>query len=88
MGSSVKPYELDSVKRMLGALNFKKPEDINQQGLLNLKNGVLNLDTGQLCEHSPSILSTVQSGVSFDLAPSGLDGRSFSTKSCLMKVSS
>lgn len=65
LDSGVKPYELDSVKRMLGALNFKRPEDINRHGLLNLKNGILNLDTGELREHSPSIFSTVQSGVSF-----------------------
>jgi len=33
---------------------------------LNLKNGILNLETGEFSEHSPELFSTIQSSVVFD----------------------
>ena len=66
LGDDAQPHQVDSVKRMLKSENFQRPELVNRSGLLNVKNGVLNLDTGEFLEHSPDFLSTVQSNVIFD----------------------
>jgi putative DNA primase/helicase len=67
LGPEVQTHEIDSVKRILRDFAFKPPEEVNRTGVFNIKNGVLDLNTGEFCdEHSPEILSTVQSEVSFD----------------------
>jgi putative DNA primase/helicase len=66
LGPDALPHQLDSIKRMLKGETFVRPERVNRSGLLNLKNGVLNLETGEFSEHLPEIFSTVQSDVAFD----------------------
>lgn len=65
-GPEVQPSHLNAVRAMLESVCFIRPENVNPSGLLNLKNGVLNLASGQFLQHSPQILTTVQSEAAFD----------------------
>ncbi len=66
LGPDALPHQLDAIKRMLKGETFMRPEYVNRSGLLNLKNGILDLESGEFSEHSPEFLSTVQSDVVFD----------------------
>ena len=66
LGEDAQPHQMDSVKRMLKSESFQRPELVNRSGLLNVKNGVLDLNSGEFLEHSPDFLSTVQSDAIFD----------------------
>lgn len=65
-GPEVQPSHLNAVRAMLESTGFIRPEKVNPNGLLNLKNGVLNLISGEFLEHAPEIISTVQSEAAFD----------------------
>ena len=54
---------LNHIKRRTGIERFMFDSDFN---VLNLQNGLLNIDTGELKEHSPDHLSLVQLPLSFD----------------------
>ncbi len=41
---------------------------MNPRGVLNLKNGLLNLESGTLDPHTPEVLTTVQTETAFDPA--------------------
>ncbi|MBM7702854.1 DNA primase family protein [Metabacillus iocasae] len=43
-----------------------KVDAFNLTPLLNVKNGLLNVDTGELIEHSPMILTTIQLPIEYD----------------------
>ena len=66
LGSDALPHQLDAIKRMLKGETFVRPDIVNRSGLLNLKNGILNLETGEFMDHSPGLFSTIQSDVAFD----------------------
>jgi putative DNA primase/helicase len=66
LGSDAMPHQLDAIKRMLKGETFIRPDNVNRSGLLNVKNGILNLKTGEILDHSPDFFSTVQSDVMFD----------------------
>ena len=66
IGPDVQSHQIDSAKRILKDLSFRPPEEVNKTGVFNAKNGLLDLNSGEFRQHSPEILSTVQSEVSFD----------------------
>ena len=66
LGPDALPHQLDGIKRMLKGETFMRPEHVNRSGLLNLKNGILDLETGEFSEHSPELFITIQSDVIFD----------------------
>ncbi|MGD0954098.1 MAG: phage/plasmid primase, P4 family [Methanotrichaceae archaeon] len=45
---------------------YVKRDDFNRTGVLNLKNGLLNLETGEFRDHTPDLLSTIQLPVEYD----------------------
>lgn len=45
---------------------FREPERLNESPLLNLKNGLFDVDTYRLSPHSPEVLSTIQLPVSYE----------------------
>jgi P4 family phage/plasmid primase-like protien len=48
-------------------LNYYSFEDLNPENYINFKNGLLNLDTWQLEEHNPNILTTIQLNCNYDV---------------------
>jgi len=66
IGRGTQSNQLDSVRKFIGAVCFVRPEKVNPRGLLNLKNGILDLSLGTLEKHSPDFLFTVQSETAFD----------------------
>lgn len=45
---------------------YVKREEFNKTGILNLRNGLLNLETGEFAAHTPDILTTIQLPVEYD----------------------
>jgi len=68
LGENVQPYQVDQIRSILEIDTFKRPELVNLPGLLNIANGLLNVKTGELAPHTPGVLSTAQSSVTFDPA--------------------
>jgi putative DNA primase/helicase len=66
IGPETQGSHLDAVRKFLGSVCFVRPETVNPRGLLNLKNGILELSSGTLHKHSPGFLFTVQSETSFN----------------------
>ncbi len=66
IGPETQGNQLDSVRKFLSSLCFVRPEKVNPRGLLNLKNGILDMESGEFKPHSPDHLSTVQSQTSFE----------------------
>ena len=68
IGEETQSSHLDAVRKFLGSVCFVRPETVNPRGILNLKNGLLNLESESLDDHSPDVLSTVQAETAFDPA--------------------
>jgi len=68
IGPETQGSHLDAIRKFLASVCFVRPEKVNPRGLLNLKNGILDVESGSFNVHSPDILSTVQSQTSFELA--------------------
>ncbi len=66
IGEETQSSHLDAIRKFLNSVCFVRPETVNPRGILNLKNGLLNLESGSLEPHSPDILSTVQAETVFD----------------------
>jgi DNA primase catalytic core len=66
-GPEVQTSHLHSVREFLSSVCFVRPERVNPRGVLNLKNGILDVATGTFKPHSPEVYSTVQSDTSFDV---------------------
>jgi len=66
IGPETQGNHLDAVRKFLTSVCFVRPEMVNPRGLLNLKNGILNMESESFDPHSPDILSTVQSQTSFE----------------------
>ncbi len=77
IGFDAQPYQLEAVLKFLKNQTFIRPQRVNVPGLLNLKNGLLDLASGELRAHSPKILSTVQAQVEFDPAAQWLQWQEF-----------
>jgi putative DNA primase/helicase len=57
------------VSEVIGHITRKKvlpPEAFNKVELLNVKNGLLNIETGELYDHTPDIYTTIQIPVIYD----------------------
>lgn len=59
-------HQIDDVYNSLKIKTFISPELVNVQGRLNLKNGILDLVTGDLLAHTPEYYSTLQTDLDFD----------------------
>lgn len=66
IGPKTQGSHLDSVRKFLNSVCFVRPEKVNPRGLLNLRNGILDLSSGSLIKHSPDYLFTVQSKTASD----------------------
>jgi len=65
-GPETEPKHLHAIREMLFSVSFVRPETVNPPGLLNLKNGLLRLESDEFIPHTPEILSTVQAETRFD----------------------
>ncbi|MGO9735892.1 MAG: phage/plasmid primase, P4 family, partial [Desulfomonilaceae bacterium] len=63
---TLKKFHIDDVLNSLKIKTFIRPDLVNQPGFLNLKNGSLNVKSGDIVPHSPEFCYTFQSGVSFN----------------------
>ena len=61
----LKKFHIDDVFNSLKIKTFVRPDSVNKPGMLNLRNGILDIQSGNICPHSPDFLYTFQSGVSF-----------------------
>jgi len=66
VGQDCQPSHLDAVRKFLNSVTFVPGERVNPRGLLNLKNGVLDLPSLSFTEHSFEIFFTVQSETVYD----------------------
>jgi putative DNA primase/helicase len=67
VGRDCQSHHLDSARKFLMSMTYVPQDRINPPNLLALQNGVLNLETGELSEHSPDHLLTLKCPVKFDL---------------------
>jgi P4 family phage/plasmid primase-like protien len=66
LGDHAKPAWIDAAVDVLGAQIFKMPEELTfDPMLLNLRNGMLNINTFELRPHAPEFHSRVQLPVSY-----------------------
>ncbi|MFH0763466.1 MAG: phage/plasmid primase, P4 family [Candidatus Omnitrophota bacterium] len=56
----------DEVKFAIQTDTYVEPDKLNDTPLLNLKNGLFDLETYELKPHSPEVLSTIQLNVSYN----------------------
>ena len=67
-GGILKKYHIDDVVNSLKIKTFIRPKLVNKQGMLNLGNGILDIESGDLYPHSPDFYYTFKPGVSFNSA--------------------
>jgi len=65
IGPEVQGNQLDAVRKFLMSVAFVRSEKVNPRGILNLKNGLLDIETGIMQGHTPEVLSVVQSETAF-----------------------
>ena len=66
LNDMVRPRNLEEIQKMLETTCYVRPERVNQPGLLNLKNGILDPQTGELDRHSYEQYMTTQIPVEWD----------------------
>ncbi|MDD5653886.1 MAG: phage/plasmid primase, P4 family [Candidatus Omnitrophica bacterium] len=66
LGDFFNPRRTNEIIHSLKADRYIDINELNKSTLLNLKNGVFDLDTFQLKPHSPDIYSTIQLEVNYD----------------------
>jgi putative DNA primase/helicase len=57
---------LEAVRKFLNSTQFVRPERVNPRKWLNLRNKLLDLESGSVIDHTPDVLSTVQSQTEFN----------------------
>lgn len=64
----LKKSQLEDALHSLKIKTFRRPEAVNQPGILNVRNGFIDLQTDKpvLQSHTPDLLSTIQLPVSYD----------------------
>jgi len=63
-----KTFSLKRAEEIIHTINtmkFRDPETLNLRESVNLKNGILNLETKEATHHTPENISTIQLGVSY-----------------------
>lgn len=66
LGGAFKPNRAEDVMKTLAVDTAVQPERLNRPGIVNFKNGMLDLKTGELQPHSPYRLSSVQFKAIYD----------------------
>jgi putative DNA primase/helicase len=56
--------QIESTVKLLGIETYTNPDAVNPLGLLNLRNGILDAETGELSRHDPKRIFTIQLPVS------------------------
>ncbi len=62
--------QIESTVKLLGIETYMNPDTVNPLGLLNLQNGILDAETGELTPHDPKRIFTIQLPVSCTNPPS------------------
>jgi putative DNA primase/helicase len=65
-GVAISFNEVDEILKFIKVCGYKDIDNLNATLLLNLQNGLFNLETYQLQPHSSDIYSTIQLGVKYD----------------------
>jgi putative DNA primase/helicase len=65
---TLKKNHIDDVINSLKIKTFIKPDRVNQPGFLNLKNGILDVKSGDIHPQSPDLYYTFKSDVAFNAA--------------------
>jgi len=65
-GDDFRKYLADEVKYALQTDAYVEVDELNSTPLLNLKNGLFNIDGGTLSPHSPSVYSTIRLNVNYN----------------------
>jgi len=63
---ALRGYHLKEVRTVLQSVSYVQRETVNQHGILNLRNGLLDLENGKIKPHTSDFLSTVQLPISFN----------------------
>lgn len=66
VGPDTKPHHVESVRKFLQSECFIRAQEVNVPNVLNLKNGLLDLNSGEFKAHTAELLSTIQAQVEFD----------------------
>jgi len=66
LGGAFKPNRAEDVMKTIAVDTAVQPERLNLPGIVNFKNGMLDLKTGELQPHSPYRLSSVQFKAIYD----------------------
>lgn len=65
LSNSVRRQIIDNIKTL--RYSYYSAEEFNQNNIINFKNGIFNLDTGEFLPHSPEILTTIQLPYEYDI---------------------
>jgi len=66
IGDDYTPHKAKSVLEILKVDHFVEIEELNNSDLLNLKNGLFDLENKELLAHTPNLYSTIQLNVNYD----------------------
>ena len=66
LGENYSSHKGNEVLHSIETETYKRPEDLNKTKLLNVKNGLFNIETEKLKDHDPNIYSTIQLDVLFN----------------------
>jgi putative DNA primase/helicase len=64
--ATLKKFHIDDVINSLKIKTFIRPDLVNKPGYLNLKNGILDVKSGEIRPQSPDVYYTFKSNVSFN----------------------
>jgi putative DNA primase/helicase len=74
---TLKKFNIDDVFNSLKIKTFIRPDLVNQPGFLNLKNGILDVKSGDIHTQSPDFYYTFKSNVAFNAAATCPNWRGF-----------
>ncbi|MFH1113712.1 MAG: phage/plasmid primase, P4 family [Pseudomonadota bacterium] len=66
IGPDTQSQHLEAVRKFLNSTQFVRPDGVNPRQWLNLRNKLLDLESGSVIDHTPDVLSTVQSQTEFN----------------------
>jgi putative DNA primase/helicase len=63
IGADAQAHQVKAVAELLSIKCFTRTDDVNPQGLLNIGNGIINIETGDCLNHSPDFRFTFQNPI-------------------------
>ncbi len=63
IGADAQAHQVKAVSELLSIRCFTRTDDVNPQGLLNIGNGIINIETGDFLNHSPDFKFTFQNPI-------------------------